>query len=82
MLSRCRSEGLRWEHMFAKQHVTSSGAGSSLLEPLNDEQVAAVTHRGGPLLVLAGAGTGKTTTLSARVGWLVDQGLRRSGFCC
>jgi len=48
---------------------------SSVLEALNEEQVAAVTHRGGPLLVLAGAGTGKTTTLSARVAWLVEQGV-------
>ena len=35
---------------------------------------AAATHPGGPLLVLAGAGTGKTTTLAARVAWLIDQG--------
>jgi DNA helicase-2/ATP-dependent DNA helicase PcrA len=44
-----------------------------LLEGLNEEQRAAVTHDGGPLLVLAGAGTGKTTTLCARVAWLVEQ---------
>lgn len=41
---------------------------------LNSEQLAAATHPGGPLLVLAGAGTGKTTTLCARVEWLLDQG--------
>ena len=50
-----------------------SGA-SSYLDALNPEQRAAATHPGGPLLVLAGAGTGKTTTLAARVAWLVDQG--------
>jgi DNA helicase-2/ATP-dependent DNA helicase PcrA len=44
------------------------------LDSLNDEQRAASTHPGGPLLVLAGAGTGKTTTLAARVAWLIDQG--------
>jgi DNA helicase II / ATP-dependent DNA helicase PcrA len=41
---------------------------------LNPEQRAAATHPGGPLLVLAGAGTGKTTTLAARVAWLIDEG--------
>jgi DNA helicase II / ATP-dependent DNA helicase PcrA len=57
------------------ESFTSPIAGLSLLETLNEEQVAAVTNQGGPLLVLAGAGTGKTTTLSARVGWLVEQGV-------
>lgn len=61
------------EHVF--ESLPSPIAGLSLLETLNEEQAAAVTHQGGPLLVLAGAGTGKTTTLSARVGWLVEQGV-------
>jgi DNA helicase II / ATP-dependent DNA helicase PcrA len=42
---------------------------------LNPEQLAAATHPGGPLLVLAGAGTGKTTTLCARVEWLLSSGV-------
>ena len=42
---------------------------------LNDEQRAAVDHDGGPLLVLAGAGTGKTTTLTARVARLLERGV-------
>src|SRR4051812_44696439 len=45
------------------------------LAELNPEQRAAATHHGGPLLILAGAGTGKTTTLCARVAWLVDSGV-------
>jgi DNA helicase II / ATP-dependent DNA helicase PcrA len=45
------------------------------LDELNDEQHAAATHKGGPLLILAGAGTGKTTTLCARVAWLVAEGV-------
>jgi DNA helicase II / ATP-dependent DNA helicase PcrA len=44
------------------------------VDGLNVEQRAAATHPGGPLLVLAGAGTGKTTTLAARVAWLIDEG--------
>src|SRR5690349_9643281 len=47
----------------------------SWLDELNDEQRAAATHTGGPLLILAGAGTGKTTTLCARVAWLVSEGV-------
>src|SRR5919108_4298335 len=45
------------------------------LDGLNRSQLAAVTHPGGPLLVLAGAGTGKTRTLTARFAWLVEQGV-------
>src|SRR5205085_2992469 len=41
----------------------------------NPEQRTAATHLGGPLLILAGAGTGKTMTLCARVAWLVSEGV-------
>ena len=44
------------------------------MEELNEAQRAAVSHEGGPLRVLAGAGTGKTTALSARVAWLLATG--------
>jgi DNA helicase-2/ATP-dependent DNA helicase PcrA len=37
-------------------------------------QLAAITHPGGPLLILGAAGTGKTHTLVERFGWLVEQG--------
>jgi DNA helicase-2/ATP-dependent DNA helicase PcrA len=45
------------------------------LADLNAEQRLAVTHPNGPLLILAGAGTGKTTALCARVAWLVSEGM-------
>ena len=45
------------------------------LDDLNPEQRAAATHTGDTLLILAGAGTGKTTTLCARVAWLLAQGV-------
>jgi len=45
------------------------------LEELNPEQLAAVTHGEGPLLVVAGAGTGKTKTLACRVAYLISQGV-------
>ncbi|CAN5811636.1 ATP-dependent helicase [soil metagenome] len=43
---------------------------------LNPAQREAVTHAGGPLLIVAGAGTGKTTTLASRVAWLLSEGVR------
>lgn len=43
---------------------------SAALDGLNEQQRRAATHQGGPLLVLAGAGTGKTRTLVARAAWL------------
>ena len=46
-----------------------------MIERLNEQQRAAATFDDGPLRVLAGAGTGKTTTLTSRVAWLVATGV-------
>jgi DNA helicase-2/ATP-dependent DNA helicase PcrA len=43
---------------------------------LNPDQLAAATHGDGPLLIVAGAGSGKTRTLVYRVAHLVDRGVR------
>jgi len=51
---------------------------AGVLDALNEEQRWAATYQGGPLLILAGAGTGKTGTLVARAAWLRDQGMQPS----
>src|SRR5688572_21697865 len=44
------------------------------LDGLNRSQLAAVTHPEGPLMVLGGAGTGKTHVLTRRFAWLAEEG--------
>lgn len=51
-------------------HITMAS-----LSDLNPDQQAAASHPHGPALILAGAGTGKTTTLIHRAGFLLDQGI-------
>lgn len=50
---------------------------ADLLENLNAEQLQAVTHQSGPLLIVAGAGTGKTTVITRRIAWLIQQKLAK-----
>ncbi|HRY73769.1 MAG TPA: UvrD-helicase domain-containing protein, partial [Spirochaetia bacterium] len=43
------------------------------LASLNPEQLAAVRHEGRPLLILAGAGSGKTRVITTKIAWLVRE---------
>lgn len=53
-----------------------------IIEQLNQSQQEAVTHVDGPMMVVAGAGSGKTRVLTYRVAYLIEQGADPFGILC
>jgi DNA helicase-2/ATP-dependent DNA helicase PcrA len=60
----------------ARERIEVTGTRRDFASELNPEQAAAATHGDGPLLIIAGAGTGKTRTLVYRVAHLIDRGVK------
>ncbi|MBR0035352.1 MAG: UvrD-helicase domain-containing protein, partial [Synergistaceae bacterium] len=54
--------------------MTSNNTDNILLR-LSPKQIEAVTYIDGPLLILAGAGSGKTRVLTNKVAWLISEGI-------
>ncbi len=61
------------------QRKSTNPCKDDILSGLNQSQVEAVTHIEGPLLILAGAGSGKTTVLTRRVAYIIASGWSPSG---
>src|SRR6266511_4597284 len=61
--------------IFATRERLVPASNRDLAADLNPQQAAAATHGDGPLLIIAGAGTGKTRTLVYRVAHLIDRGV-------
>lgn len=62
-------------HYTLHRPVAAHASGIDYRAALNDDQFAAVTADPGRALVIAGAGSGKTRTLTYRVAWLLDHGV-------
>ncbi|AZA13067.1 UvrD-helicase domain-containing protein [Corynebacterium choanae] len=69
---RDNAEPSRSQSPFAGTTQTTGADPAQLLDHLNPQQQAAVTHIGAPLLIVAGAGSGKTAVLTRRIAYLLQ----------
>ena len=60
----------------APAHEPAPLSAADIVARLNPSQAEAVTHGNGPLLILAGAGSGKTRVLAHRVAYLIASGVK------
>jgi len=70
------SRAMSEPRVYAPRASHTAGEPRDFAAELNPEQLAAATHGDGPLLIVAGAGTGKTRTLVYRVAHLIERGVR------
>lgn len=63
----------------SQTNTNSNVDNRTYLQNLNREQKEAINHKNGPLLIVAGAGTGKTTVVTARVANIIKKGWAQSG---
>ena len=71
-----KKETQRKKYVLKKRPVVKTDYKVNYEEDLNEAQLEAVKSKDGPILVIAGAGSGKTKTLTYRVARLIENGIK------
>src|SRR5262245_46537038 len=77
MTARCEilANLYNWQCMETRTETKPGAAPAAIVESLTAAQLAAVTHVDGPLLILAGPGSGKTRVVTHRIAHLLHEGI-------